>query len=141
MPPKTEGGMLPKTAPNLPNMPIKIRKPDAHQPARRLAQPVRDITPLLPACETIGRSVLNAEISEPRPSQRIPPWIRLLNWVPSISTLEISAVARISGIQDTASQMNIISKGRTNAPSTESLNVWTQRKVIVGAASIFARDQ
>ena len=122
-------------------MPIRMRNPDAHHPALRLAQPVREMTPLLPACETIGNPVPKAEIMDPRPSHRIPPWMRLLNCVPSISTLEISAVARISGIQETASQTNMISSGRIKAPSTESLKVCTQRKVIVGAASMLVFDQ
>jgi hypothetical protein len=131
----------PKTAPNFPNIPIRMRNPEAHHPALRLAQPVREMTPLLPACDTIGNPVPKAEIMDPRPSHRIPPWIRLLNCVPSISTFEISAVAKISGIQETASQINMMSKGKINAPSTESLNECTQRNVIVGAASILVFDQ
>lgn len=71
----------------------------------------------------------------------MPPCILELNWVPSMSTLDISAVAKMSGIQLTASQMNMINNGRTRAPSTESLNVWTQRNVTAGAASIFSLDQ
>lgn len=133
--------MLPKTAPNFPNIPIRIKNAEAHQPARRLAHPVNDITPLFPAWDTIGRPVPKALIKLPRPSQRMPPWMRELNRVPSMSTLEISAVANMSGIQLTASQMNMINKGRTRAPSTESLNVWTQRNVTAGAASMFALDQ
>lgn len=50
-------------------------------------------------------------------------------------------MARMSGIQLTASQTNIMSKGKMRAPSTESLNVWTQRKVTVGAASMLVFDQ
>lgn len=141
MPPSTDGGIDPKTAPNFPNIPIKMRNPDAHHPARRLAHPVKEMTPLLPACDTIGNPVPNALNKLPRPSHKIPPWIRLLNCVPSISTLEISAVARISGMQDTASQMNMVSSGRMSAPSTESLKVCTQINVITGAASMFSRDQ
>lgn len=133
--------MLPNTAPNFPNIPIKIKNPDAHHPALRLAHPVNEMTPLFPACETIGSPVPKAEIKLPNPSHKIPPWIRLLNCVPSISTFEISAVARMSGMQLTASQINMISKGKMRAPSTESLKVWTQRKVTTGAASIFSRDQ
>jgi hypothetical protein len=133
--------MLPKTAPNLPNIPIKIKKPLAHHPALRLAHPVREMTPLLPAWLTIGRPVPKALIKLPNPSQRMPPCILELNSVPSISTFEISAVARMSGIQLTASQMNMIRRGRIRAPSTESLKVWTQRKVMTGAASMLVRDQ
>jgi hypothetical protein len=47
----------------------------------------------------------------------------------------------MSGIQLTASQMNIIKRGKASAPSTDNLNVSTQRKVATGAASIFSRDQ
>ncbi|KUI56203.1 hypothetical protein VP1G_10847 [Cytospora mali] len=39
MPPSTEGGIDAKTAPNLPKTPIRTRMAEAHQPARRLAQP------------------------------------------------------------------------------------------------------
>jgi hypothetical protein len=67
--------------------------------------------------------------------------MRELKCVPSISILLISAVARISGIQDTASQINIIRSGRINAPSTESLKVCTQRKVTGGAARMLESDQ
>jgi hypothetical protein len=35
----------------------------------------------------------------------------------------------------------MMSKGKINAPSTDSLKVCTQRKVIVGAASMFVFDQ
>jgi hypothetical protein len=58
-----------------------------------------------------------------------------------MSTFDISAVARMSGMHDTASHMNMISKGKMRAPSTESLKVCTQRKVIGGAARMLERDQ
>jgi len=58
-----------------------------------------------------------------------------------MSTFDISAVARMSGIQETASQMNMISRGRMRAPSTESLKVCTHRKVTAGAALMFVTDQ
>lgn len=44
-------------------------------------------------------------------------------------------------MQETASQMNMMRSGRMSAPSTESLKVWTQRKVMTGAASMFSLDQ
>lgn len=66
---------------------------------RLTAHPVKTMTPLFPACETMGPAVPKALIKLPKPSQRIPPWIRLLNSVPSTSTLDISAVARMSGMQ------------------------------------------
>ena len=58
-----------------------------------------------------------------------------------MSTFEISAVARMSGIQLTASQTNMMRSGRMRAPSMDSLNVCTQRNVMAGAASMFALDQ
>lgn len=94
IPPKTEGGIEAKMAPNLPNMPMRMRKPEAHHPALRLAQPVNTMTPLFPAWPTIGPAVPSALNRLPKPSQRMPPCMRLLKRVPSISTPEISAVAR-----------------------------------------------
>lgn len=105
------------------------------------AHPVREITPLFAAWLTIGIPVPKALIRLPMPSHRIPPWIRLLNSIPSMSKPEISAVAKISGIQLTASQMKRMRSGRASAPSTDSLKVSTQRKVATGAASILSRDQ
>lgn len=105
------------------------------------AQPVRTITPLLPACDTIGRPVPSALNKLPIPSHRMPPWMRLLNSVPSTSTPDISAVARMSGMQLTPWQMNIISSGKTNVPSTDSSKVCVHRNVNTGAESIFSRDQ
>jgi hypothetical protein len=58
-----------------------------------------------------------------------------------MSTPDISAVARMSGIQLTPSQINIINSGSTSAPSTDSLKVSTQRNVTAGAASMLSRDQ
>jgi len=58
-----------------------------------------------------------------------------------MSILLISAVARISGIQETASQTNMINRGKINAPSTDILKVWTQRNVVAGAALMFDVDQ
>ncbi len=90
--------MDPNTAPNFPKMPMSIRNAAAHHPARRDAQPVREMTPLLPAWDTMGGPVPSALTRLPSPSHRMPPWILLLNSVPSISTLLISAVARMSGM-------------------------------------------
>jgi hypothetical protein len=89
----------------------------------------------------MGSAVPGAEIRPPSPSQRISPWMLQLKFVPSISTPEISAAARIPGIQDTPSQMNMISSGRTRVPSTLSLNVYVHRKVTVGVAWMFSPGQ
>ena len=102
IPPRTDGGIEANTAPNFAITPIKIRKPLAAQPARRDAQPVRTMTPLLPACETIGGPVASALKKLPKPSHNMPPCTRLLNSAPSMSTPESSAVAKMSGMHDTA---------------------------------------
>jgi len=96
---------------------------------------------LLPAWLTIGGPVARAPKREPRPSQRMPPWMRELKFVPEMGMLESSAVARMSGMQETAWQANIIIKGRTSVPSTESLNVWIQRNVAPGASLSWLVDQ
>ena len=44
-------------------------------------------------------------------------------------------------MQLTASQINMMSSGNTNAPSTDNLKVCTQRKVATGAALMLSRDQ
>jgi hypothetical protein len=105
------------------------------------AQEVRTMTPLFPAWLTIGGPVAKALMKEPSPSHKMPPWILLLKAVPSISTPLISAVARISGIQLTAWQVNMMMRGNASAPSTDSLKVWTQGKVIMGACWIWVLDQ
>jgi hypothetical protein len=91
------------------------------------------MTPLLPACDTIGKLMLKQEKIVATLSHKMPPWILWLAWMPSVGTPETSEAAMMQGIQTMASQTNMIKSGKIRAPSTPSLKVSTQRKVATGA--------